>query len=219
MQGYAQAIGNDDEHARAVTQIDTQGLIGWELLVSSAHTWNGVPTFLKPLCLDPLPEPPVTDATVGPDGSPLTPCPPSLDKFKAKFDIASGKVESGPFKGASVGAGIEVKCSEVSVRTDASWSPLPLLSGFGKMGYANTPQGGTLTIGIGAKGGTGQASFESGLQLTVSQHYGGTNVDLAWKVGPSVGPVRGVVATSDIVEISIFKSVAPPQASPNFPAP
>ena len=109
-----------------------------------------------------------------------------------------------------MGVGIQVKCSEVSVFADGKWNPLPLLSGFGKMGYASNPQGGTLTVGIGSKAGIGPASFESGLQLTIAQHYGGTNVDLAWKVGPSFGPA------SDIVDISIFKSVAPAQASPTF---
>ena len=51
----------------------------------------------------------------------------------------------------------------MSVYADAKWSPLPLLSGFGKMGYADNPQGGTLTIGFGSKAGIGPASFESGL--------------------------------------------------------
>jgi hypothetical protein len=73
-------------------------------------------------------------------------------------------------------------------------------------------QGGTLTIGIGSKAGVGPASFESGLQLTLSQHYGGTNVDLAWKTGPSAGP------KSDVVDITIAKSVAAPQALPSFGA-
>lgn len=210
MSGLAQGIGDADENALAITQIDEQGLIGWDVIQAGIPAWNGTATLLN-WCFQPLPDPSISDATVGPDGSPLNPCPPSLDKLKAKFDIAGGKVESGPFKGGSVGAGIQVKCSEVSVYADAKWSPLPLLSGFGKMGYANNAQGGTLTIGIGSKAGIGPVDFQSGLQLTVKSHYGGTDVDLAWRVGPTIGPA------SDIVDITIFKSVAMPQASPTFP--
>ena len=62
-----------------------------------------------------------------------------------------------------------------------------------------------------SKAGVGPASFESGLQLTLTQHRAGTDVDLAWRVGPRVGP------KSDIVDITIFKSVAPSQASPSVP--
>jgi tetratricopeptide (TPR) repeat protein len=212
MLGYAQAIGDPDEHARAITQIDTQGLIGWDVIRGGIPAWNGTATTLDPVCLIPLTDPPINDATVGPDGTPLNPCPPALDKLKAKFEIDKAKVTSGPFAGASVGAGITVKCSEVSVSADASWSPVPLLSGFGKLQYGQTAQGGTLTIGIGSKGGIGPASFTSGLQLTLQQHSGGTNVDLAWKVGPSIG------AKSDIIDITIFKSVAPPLTSPALPS-
>ncbi len=175
--------------------------------------WNGVPASLKPACLDPLPEPPAPDPTVGPDGTPRNPCPPSLAQLKAKFDIGSGKVEGGPLQGATYKAGISVNCSEVTVSTDASWSPMALLSGFGKMSYTQGGQGGKLTIGIGSKAGVGPVGFESGLQLTLTSHYGGTNVDLAWRTGPSAG------SKSDVQDISIYKSVAPPQALPSFPTP
>jgi hypothetical protein len=74
--------------------------------------------------------------------------------------------------------------------------PLALLSGFGKLAYTNTAQGGKLTVGFGSKAGVGPASFESGLQLTLTQHYGGTNVDLAWRTGPSAG------SKSDVVDIT-----------------
>ncbi len=210
MLGYAQAIADPDQHALAITQIDTQGLIGWGVIQSGIPAWNGTAASLNDVCLAPLTEPAPT--ATAPDGTPLNPCPPALDKLKAKFDIAKGKVESGPFQGASVGAGISVKCSEVSISADASWSPVPLLSGFGKLQYAQNAQGGTLTIGIGSKGAIGPASFTSGLELTLSQHSGGTNVDLAWKVGPAIG------AKSDIVDITIFKSVATPLTSPTLPS-
>jgi hypothetical protein len=212
MLGYAQGIADPDEHARAITQIDTEGLAGWGVIRSGIPAWNGAATFLEPECLVDQVDPPVSDPTVGPDGTPLNPCPPALDKLKAKFDIAKGTVSSGPFAGASVGAGISVKCSEVSVSANASWNPVPLLSGFGKLQYAQTAQGGTLTIGIGSKGSIGPASFTSGLELTLSQHAAGTNVDLAWKVGPSIG------AKSDIIDITIFKSVATPLTSPSGPS-
>ena len=65
MEGYAQAIGSDDENAMAITQIDAQGLMGWNVIIGGAVAWNGVPASLKPACLDPLPEPPVGDPTVG----------------------------------------------------------------------------------------------------------------------------------------------------------
>ena len=212
MLGYAQGIADPDEHARAITQIDTQGLAGWGIIRSGIPAWNGTAKFLEPACLVDQVDPPTTDPTVGPDGTPLQPCPPALDQLKAKFDIAKGKVSGGPFAGASVGASVSVKCSEVSISADASWSPVPLLSGFGKLQYAKNAQGGTLTIAIGSKGSIGPASFTSGLQLTLSQHAAGTNVDLAWKVGPSIG------SKSDIVDISIIKSVATPLTSPAVPS-
>jgi hypothetical protein len=212
MAGYAQAIGSVDENAMAVTQIDHQGLLGWNVILGGAVAWNGVPASLKAACLDPLPEPPVSDPTVGPDGSPRSPCPPALAQLKAKFDIGSGKVEGGPLEGATYKAGISVNCSEVTVSTDASWSPLALLSGFGKMAYTQSGQGGKLVVGFGSKAGAGPLAFESGLQLTLTQHHGGTNVDLAWRTGPSAA------SKSDIVDITIFKSVAPPQALPTFPS-
>ena len=212
MLGYAQGIADPDEHARAITQIDTQGLAGWGIIRSGIPAWNGTAKFLEPACLVDQVDPPTTDPTVGPDGTPLQPCPPALDQLKAKFDIAKGKVSEGPFTGASVGASVSVKCSEVSISADASWSPVPLLSGFGKLQYAKNAQGGTLTIAIGSKGSIGPASFTSGLQLTLSQHAAGTNVDLAWKVGPSIG------SKSDIVDISIIKSVATPLTSPAVPS-
>ena len=212
MEGYAQAIGSEDENAMAVTQIDAQGLMGWNVIIGGAVAWNGVPASLKAACLDPLPSPPV-DETVAPDGTPRNPCPPSLSQLKAKFDIGSGKVEGGPLQGASYKAGISVNCSEVTVSTDASWSPMALLSGFGKMAYTQGGQGGKLTIGIGSKAGVGPVGFESGLQLTLTSHNGGTNVDLAWRTGPSAG------SKSDVQDISIYKSVAPPQALPSFPTP
>jgi hypothetical protein len=217
MQGYALAIGDDDQHAAAVTQIDLQGLAGWNIIIGGAVAWNGLPATSKQACLDPLPDPPVTDPTAAPEATPRTPCPPELDKAKAKLDLAKGKVKAGPLGDVGLSAGIEVKCSEVKAFGEAKWEPIPLLAGFGKLGYADTAQGGKLTIGFGAKGGAGPASFESGLQLTVERHFGGTNVDLAWKVGPTASQ-SGLTATSDVKEISLAKSVAPPQALPSFPA-
>ena len=78
MEGYAQAIGSVDENAMAITQIDLQGLAGWDVIIDGAVAWNGVPASLKAACLDPLPEPPVGDPTVAPDGTPRNPCPPAL---------------------------------------------------------------------------------------------------------------------------------------------
>ena len=212
MEGYARAIGDDDTHALAITQVDVQGIIGWNVILGGTAGWNGVPTFLKALCLSGPPEPPVSDPTVGPDGAPLVPCPPNLDRLKAKFDIGEGVVTSGPLEGAKVGAGIEVKCSEVKVSIDGSWSPLALLSGFGNMSYATNPYGGTLTIGFGSKAAVGPLSFSSGLELTIAGQAKNTVVDLTWKVGPSAGP------KSDIVDIPIMKSTLPPIVSPTFPA-
>jgi hypothetical protein len=211
MEGYANAIGSVDENAMAATQIDLQGIAGWHVILDGVEAWNGVPATLKQACLEPLPEPPVDNPTVAPGPTGRTPCPGALSLLKADFDLGSGTVEGGAFEGASYKAGVSVNCSEVTVSTEADWSPMALLGGFGKMAYTKSGQGGTLTLGIGSKAGAGPASFESGLQLTLTQHYGGTNVDLSWKTGPSVGP------KSDVVDITIAKSVAPPQALPSFP--
>jgi tetratricopeptide (TPR) repeat protein len=211
MEGYARSIGDDDTHGLAITQVDLQGIAGWDVIRGGAKAWNGVPASLKPLCLGGPPEPPVSDPTVGPNGAPLVPCPPNLDRLKAKFDIGEGVVRGGPLDGARLGAGIEVKCSEVKVSVDGSWSPAALLTGFGRLSYATNPYGGTLTIGFGSKAGIGPVNFSSGLELTISGQATNTVVDLTWKVGPAAGP------KSDIVDIPIMKSTLPPIISPTFP--
>ena len=84
MEGYAQAIGSVDENAMAITQIDAQGIKGWDIILGGAVAWNGVPASLKPACLDPLPEPPGSRPHVGPDGTPRNPCPPSLAQLEGQ---------------------------------------------------------------------------------------------------------------------------------------
>ena len=77
--------------------------------------------------------------------------------LKAKFDLGSGKIEGGALQGATYKAGVSVNCSEVTVSPDADWSPMALLSGFGRMAYTQSAQGGKLTVGFGGKAGVGPA--------------------------------------------------------------
>ncbi len=66
MEGYAQGIGSDDENAMAVTQIDTQGILGWNVILGGAKAWNGVPDVAQARLLRPA----ARAARRRPDGRP-----------------------------------------------------------------------------------------------------------------------------------------------------
>ena len=167
----------------AITQIDAQGLIGWNVIIGGAVAWNGVPAFLKAACLDPLPYAAGRRPTVAPDGSPRNPCPPAL--------AAEGQVRPRQRQGRGrPAAGRELRRPDLGQLLGGDGLGRRVVEPDGRCSAASarwrtrsTAQGGKLTIGFGSKAGVGRGPFESGLQLTLTPHNGGTNVDLAWRTG------------------------------------
>jgi hypothetical protein len=204
MDALRQNIGNPVENELAGIDIDTIGDGWWAAIIDGARPMAATETSLKPLCLMPIVEPPA-DAVAAPDTQKPNPCPPALEKLSVSGDLAKGLIEDA-LPGEKVGFGWSINCSEVEV--SGSWSPLPLLSGFGKLSQSFRDGSATLVLGSKGKGPFG-LEFTSEVHITVSRD--GSIQDAGWRVGP-----KGPFGKSDIVDIPFVKSAAPTSALPIF---
>ena len=204
MDALRQNIGNPVENELAGIDIDTIGDGWWAAIIDGARPMAATETSLKPLCLTPIVEPPADDVAA-PDKQKPNPCPPALEKLSVGGDLGKGLIEEA-LPGEKVGFGWSINCSEVEV--SGSWSPLPLLSGFGKLSQSFRDGSATLVLGSKGKGPFG-LEFTSEVHITVSRD--GSIQDAGWRVGP-----KGPFGKSDIVDIPFVKSAAPTSALPIF---
>ncbi len=200
MDALLQNISDPVQNEIAAQFIDEIGDTMWGLIIDGAVPMVGTEFLAEMVCVIPQPEPP-TNPTAAPDTINPNPCPPALQGLKVSGSL--GEAEIAP--GSPVGFGWEVNCSEVEVSGD--WGPLPLLTGFGKL--SSNFRDGSATFVMGSKAGAFGLEFTSELYLSVGRD--GSIRDAGWRAGP-----KAPLGKSDIVDIPIIKSAAPPGALPTF---
>lgn len=200
MDALLQNIADPVQNEIAAQFMDEIGDTLWGLIIDGAVPMVGTEFMLETVCVIPQPEPP-TNAATAPDTINPNPCPPALQGLKVSGSL--GEAEIAP--GAPVGFGWEVNCSEVEVSGD--WSPLPLLTGFGKL--SSNFRDGSATFVMGSKAGAFGLEFTSEVYLSVGRD--GSIRDAGWRAGP-----KAPLGKSDIVDIPIIKSAAPSGGLPTF---
>ncbi len=179
-----------NEYLGLLTDVQSETYLG--MLLTGAGGWPMVMKVWKEPCLDDLPDP----APPAPDLHAKTPyerCPGALNNLQAEIGLDTSLAFGGD--GPIPKAGITLKCSSVEV--SLSWSPLPLLTGYGKLKIGFGPQGDT-SLTFGTKGGSG-ITFIS--EVAVRADSSGRLRDVVWNVGP-----KGPFGKSDIVAIPIVGS-------------
>ncbi len=205
MDALLQNIADPVQNELAAQFMDTIGDSWWHLIIDGATPMAGTETLLTDVCVMPQIAPPAETAAA-PETVKPNPCPPAVSGLKLSGDL--GKAEMGPrAPGESISFGWEVNCSEVEVSGD--WSPLPLLTGFGKL--SQNFRDGSATFVMGSKAGGFGLEFTSELYVSVGRD--GSIRDAGWRVGP-----KGPFGASDIVDIPIIASAAPSSALPVFGA-
>ena len=192
MDALRQNIGNPVENELAGIDIDTIGDGWWAAIIDGARPMAATETSLKPLCLTPIVEAPADDVAA-PDTQKPNPCPPALEKLSVGGDLGKGLIEEA-LPGEKVGFGWSINCSEVEV--SGSWSPLPLLSGFGKLSQSFRDGSATLVLGSKGKGPFG-LEFTSEVHITVSRD--GAIQDAGWRVARKGRSARATSSTSEFV--------------------
>jgi hypothetical protein len=133
----------------------------------------------------------------------VDPCPEQLQRINFSSNLALGETDAGD----SVGLGVSVNCSDITVQ--GSVGVLPFISAFGSVGYAPKSGETTLVLGGNFQVGPGplQGSFQSGvyLKFDASGHF----QDAGWRLGPgmSAGTENVSYQPSDTMDLSFVEGL------------